>query len=63
MIKVVKANAEYDIDEKDLDKWLDKGYKRVTKTVPRLDDEIKEAAETLKEQPKEEEEQPKGKRR
>ena len=35
MIKVVKLNAEYDIEEKDLSLWLSKGFKKADELKPK----------------------------
>lgn len=48
MVRVEKLNAVYDIEEKDLQNWIAKGYKKVVKTSdPILDEE-----ETEDEEPK-----------
>lgn len=51
MIRVEKLNAVYDIEEKDLQNWIAKGYKKVVKT----------SESTLEEET--EDEEPKVKRR
>ncbi len=33
MIRVEKLNAVYDIEEKDLNNWIAKGYKKVKKAI------------------------------
>ncbi len=47
MIKVEKLNAVYDIEEKDLNNWIAKGYKKVSK-MPIEDDEQEPTLDDLK---------------